>query len=221
MGISITYKGVIYIELSNRQKKIIKIVQENEPITSEQIAKNLNVTRATLRPDLAILTMMGILDARPKVGYFYSGKSAVNIIAQEVKNIKVKDMMSIPIIVTEESSVYDGIVTLFLEDVGTIFVVSNGSFTGIVSRKDFLKSVMGGADMNKVPIGMIMTRTPNVVTISPEENALAAAIKIIEHEVDSLPVVEKALEDGKEIIKVIGRISKSNITKLFVELCKE
>ncbi|MBU5675687.1 helix-turn-helix transcriptional regulator [Alkaliphilus sp. MSJ-5] len=212
---------MISIELSIRQKKIIKIVQENEPITSEQIAKSLSVTRATLRPDLAILTMVGILDARPKVGYFYSGKSSVNIFAQEVKNMKVRDIMSIPIIVTEESSVYDGVVTLFLEDVGTIFVVSKGSLTGIVSRKDFLKSAMGGVDMNKVPVGMIMTRSPNIATVSPEDNALEAAIKIMDHEVDSLPVVEKIKENGQDIVKVIGRISKSNITKLFVELCKE
>ncbi|QUH21034.1 helix-turn-helix transcriptional regulator [Alkaliphilus sp. B6464] len=212
---------MISIELSNRQKKIIKIVQENEPITSEQIAKSLSVTRATLRPDLAILTMVGILDARPKVGYFYSGRSSVNIFAQEVKNMKVRDIMSIPIIVTEESSVYDGVVTLFLEDVGTIFVVSKGSLTGIVSRKDFLKSAMGGVDMNKVPVGMIMTRSPNIATVSPEDNALEAAIKIMDHEVDSLPVVEKIKENGQDIVKVIGRISKSNITKLFVELCKE
>ncbi len=212
---------MISIELSIRQKKIIKIVQENEPITSEQIAKSLSVTRATLRPDLAILTMVGILDARPKVGYFYSGKSSVNIFAQEVKGMKVRDIMSIPIIVTEESCVYDGVVTLFLEDVGTIFVVSKGSLTGIVSRKDFLKSAMGGVDMNKVPVGMIMTRSPNIATVSPEDNALEAAIKIMDHEVDSLPVVEKIKENGQDIVKVIGRISKSNITKLFVELCKE
>ncbi len=213
---------MISIELTNRQKKIIKIVQENEPITSEKIAEIIKVTRATLRPDLAILTMIGILDARPKVGYFYSGKSTSNIFAQEVKDIKVKDIMSLPVIVSEESPVYEGIVTLFLEDVGTIFVVSDtGSLIGIVSRKDFLKSALGGSDMNKVPIGMIMTRSPNIVTISPEETALESAIKIIEHEVDSLPVVEKVKENDKEMLKVIGRISKSNIAKLFVELCKE
>lgn len=220
MTSSITYKGVIYIELSSRQKKIIKIVQESQPITSEQIAAHLFVTRATLRPDLAILTMIGILDARPKVGYFYSGKSAINIFTQEVKNVKITDIMSRPIIVTEESSVYDAIVTLFLEDVGTIFVVSKGSLTGIVSRKDFLKSAMGGVDMNKVPVGMIMTRSPNLVTVSLKDNPLEAAIKIMDHEVDSLPVIEKEIIDGNEFIRVIGRISKSNITKLFVELCK-
>ena len=176
-----------------------------------------------MRPDLAVLTMIGFLDARPKVGYFYSGKSNINIFAQKVKNIKTKDIMSIPVVVTEESSVYDGIVTLFLEDVGTIFVVSEngGSLTGIVSRKDFLKSTMGGIDMNRVPIGMIMTRSPNVITTSPEDNVLQAAIKIIDHEVDSLPVVLREKDGKQETVKILGRISKSNITKLFVELCKD
>lgn len=212
---------MIYIELSSRQRKIIEIVRENEPITSEKIAKQLGVTRATLRPDLAILTMLGILDARPKVGYFYSGKSTINIFAQKAKSIKVKDIMSLPVIVTENSSVYDSIVSLFLEDVGTIFVVSEGSLIGIVSRKDFLKSTIGGIDMNKVPIGMIMTRSPNIVTVSPEDNVLQAAIKLIDHEVDSLPVVLNEKDESKEKIKAIGRISKSSITKLFVELCKD
>lgn len=214
---------MIFIELSNRQRRIIEIVQENEPITSKQIAKYLSVTRATLRPDLAILTMIGILDARPKVGYFYSGESNINIFAQKAKSIKVEDIMSLPVIVTEESSVYDGIVTLFLEDVGTIFVVSGEecSLAGVVSRKDFLKSAMGGIDMSKVPIGMIMTRSPNIVTVSPEDNVLQAAIKIIDHEVDSLPVVLKEGEGKQAITKIFGRISKSNITKLFIELCRD
>ena len=63
------------IELNKRQEDILQIVKENGPITGEHIAERLNLTRATLRPDLAILTMAGFLDARPRVGYFYSGKS--------------------------------------------------------------------------------------------------------------------------------------------------
>lgn len=62
---------------------------------------------------------------------------------------------------------------------------------GAVSRKDFLKVAMGGTDMHKVPIGIIMTRMPNIVCVNTEDSAYYAAQKIIEHEVDSLPVVEK------------------------------
>ena len=63
-----------------------------------------------------------------------------------------------------------------------------------------------------------MTRTPNVVTASKNDTVIQAAKKIIEHEVDSMPVVEATTEGDKIINKVIGRISKTNITKLFLEM---
>lgn len=47
------------IELNKRQDAILQIVKENGPITGEHIAERLGLTRATLRPDLAILTMAG------------------------------------------------------------------------------------------------------------------------------------------------------------------
>nr|WP_278244305.1 helix-turn-helix transcriptional regulator [Caldisalinibacter kiritimatiensis] len=206
------------MQLTDRQKKIIDIVKREQPITSEAIAEKLSLTRATLRPDLAILTMSGILDARPKVGYFYSGKTALNFFSDQIKNIKVSDIKSVPVIVDEETTVYDAIVTLFLEDVGTIFVVSDGLLTGVVSRKDFIKSAIGGVEINKVPVGVIMTRMPNIVVVESHESILTAAEKIIEHEVDSLPVVEKCEDNGKMGYKVVGRISKTNITRVFVDL---
>ncbi|WP_350445864.1 helix-turn-helix transcriptional regulator [Anaeromonas frigoriresistens] len=207
------------MQLTKRQEKIIEIVKENEPITSEAIAKQLKLTRATLRPDLSILTMSGILDARPKVGYFYSGKSDINVFRDKIQSIKVEDIKSLPTIIDEETSVYDAIVTLFLDDVGSIFVTSNDCLTGIISRKDMLKSAIGNIDINKVPVAVIMTRMPNVIYLEEKESILEAAIKIIEHEVDSLPIVEKHKDDlGEEQLKVIGKISKTNITKLFVDL---
>ncbi|MGF7058724.1 helix-turn-helix transcriptional regulator [Brassicibacter mesophilus] len=208
------------IQLSARQEKIIDIVKDNQPITSEEIAKKLKLTRATLRPDLAILTMSGILDARPKVGYFYSGKEAFDFFSDQIKDIKVSDIKSVPIIVDEQTTVYDAIVTLFLEDVGSIYVISDGMLTGVVSRKDFLKSAIGGIDINKIPVGVIMTRMPNIATITPEESIIDAAIKIIEHQVDSIPVVEEIKVGNKQGLKVIGRISKTNIVRVFVDLCK-
>lgn len=212
---------MIIIELSQRQLKIIEIVKENEPITSEQIAQFLKVTRATLRPDLAILTMSGILDARPKVGYLYSGNSAVSIISEHVKRTKVSDIKSMPVVVDEQTTLYDALVSLFLEDVGSIYILSHGYLVGVVSRKDFLKNIMGGTDIHKMPVGLIMTRMPNIVMTYPHETALEAAIKIIEHEVDSLPVVEKFEEKGKEHFKVVGKVTKTNITRLFVELGRQ
>ena len=61
-----------------------------------------------------------------------------------------------------------------------------------------------------------MTRTPNVITASKDEEILLVVKKIIEHEVDSLPVVEASDDESK--LKIVGRISKTNITKLFLEM---
>nr|WP_317333430.1 helix-turn-helix transcriptional regulator [uncultured Romboutsia sp.] len=206
------------IQLNPRQLKIIDIVKENEPITSESIASILNVTRATLRSDLAILTMTGILDARPKVGYFYSGISGVSLVGNKIKDKKVKDIMSMPVVIKKDTNIYDSIVTMFLSDVGSIFIIDDSeNLCGIVSRKDLLKATIGSADINKMPVGMIMTRTPNVITVNKEDDVILAAKKIIEHEVDSIPVVEINEENTNEI-KVIGRLSKTNITKLFLEI---
>ena len=206
------------IQLNTRQLKIIDIVKENEPITSESIASMLKVTRATLRSDLAILTMTGILDARPKVGYFYSGINEASLAGNKIKDKRVKDIMSMPILIKQDTNVYECIVTMFLSDVGSIFIIDdNENLCGIVSRKDLLKATIGGGDINKMPVGMIMTRTPNVITVSKEDDVILATKKIIEHEVDSIPVVEINEEDSNDI-KVIGRLSKTNITKLFLDI---
>ncbi|WIV10705.1 helix-turn-helix transcriptional regulator [Proteiniborus sp. MB09-C3] len=210
---------MIDIQLSERQEKIIDIVKASQPITSEEIAKKLKFTRATIRPDLAILTMSGILDARPKVGYFYSGKEAFSFFSEQIKSMSVSDIKSVPIIVDEQTTVYDAIVTLFLEDVGSVYVTSDGLLTGVVSRKDFLKNAIGGMDLNKIPLGVIMSRMPNIITLSPEESVLDAATKIIEHQVDSLPIVEEIKLNNKSGYKIIGRVSKTNIVRVFVDLC--
>ncbi|WP_066495385.1 helix-turn-helix transcriptional regulator [Abyssisolibacter fermentans] len=209
---------MINIQFSTRQNKIIEIVKENQPISSEQIASILKVTRATLRTDLSILTMTGVLDARPKVGYFYTGESRSTLFLDQIKDIKVKDFESTPVVVDEGTSVYNAIVTLFLEDVGTIFVTSKGYLAGVVSRKDFLKSAIGTLDINKVPVGIIMTRMPNIVMTYPEESMYDVAVKIINHQVDSLPVVYKEENEKKILYKVVGKISKTSIASLFVDL---
>jgi CBS domain-containing protein len=206
------------IKLSLRQEEIIKLVKQNGPITSEALAQRLKVTRAALRPDLAILTMTGILEARPKVGYIYSKKPTYSLIYDYIRNIKVIDVMSEPVIVNENTLVYDAIVHLFLNDVGTLFIQNNGYLVGAVSRKDFLKIAMGGTDMHKVPVGVIMTRMPNIVFVEKEDAVYLAAQRIMEHEVDSLPVIERVFENSKENFKIVGKVSKTNITRLFVKL---
>jgi len=212
-------KVVIPIELSSRQVMIVDIVKKYEPITSEQIADKLNLTRSALRPDLAILTMMGILEARPRVGYFFTGKIPQNLISKRIKDIKVDKIKAVPTVITEGTSVYDAIVTLFLADVGTLFVTGeDGCLTGLVSRKDLLKIAIGNADIHKIPVGIVMTRMPNIITVTPEESVYEAAKKIVDHQVDALPVVKVEFDGNREKVKIIGKVTKTTITKLFVEM---
>lgn len=213
---------MIAIEFTSRQKQIIELVRNNQPITSEQLAAKLNMTRAALRPDLTILTMSDILEARPKVGYFYSGKSVSNIGCDFVKSIKVSELKSSPVVVDESTTVYDAIVTLFLMNVGTIFVQNNGALTGVVSRKDFIKIAIGNNDIRSMPVGVIMTRMPNVIYIKDTDSAYDAVERLIAHDIDSLPVVEPYKdEDGRELFKITGKISKTRIAKLLYDMCKQ
>lgn len=206
------------IELNKRQEKILEIVKENGPITGENIAEKLNLTRATLRPDLAILTMAGFLDARPRVGYFYTGKSGTQLLTDNLNKLYVKDYQSIPVVVNENVSVYDAICTMFLEDVGTLFVVDRESLlVGVLSRKDLLRASIGKQELTNIPVNIIMTRMPNITMCEKEDLLIDIAKKLIEKQIDALPIV-KETEKGFE---VIGRITKTNLTKAFLALAED
>lgn len=209
------------IELTKRQEQILQIVKDEGPITGEHIAEKLSLTRATLRPDLSILTMSGYLEARPRVGYFYSGRPASSVISERLHKLLVNDYKAVPIVVSESASAYDAIVTLFLEDVGTLFVVNQrGYLAGVISRKDLLRASLGNKTLEDVPVSIIMSRMPNIITCAPEETLYAAAKKLIDFQIDSLPVVRPSEDDSKQM-ELIGRVTKTTIAKAFVELGSE
>jgi len=206
------------MELNKRQMEILEIVKANVPITGEQISERLGLARATIRPDLAILTMAGYLDARPRVGYFYSGKKPAQSIEESMIGMKVRDFQSMPVVVTEQISVYDAICHIFLEDVGTLFVVDSNTFlTGVLSRKDLLRTSLGGNDLNKMPVHVIMTRMPNITYCKKQDTLIDVAKKMMDKQIDSLPVIE----ENAEGLKVVGRITKTNITRAFLSLGDE
>ena len=209
---------MLTIELSKRQEQILEIVKGNGPITGEHIADRLHLTRATLRPDLAILTMAGFLDARPRVGYFYTGKTGVQLLTDNLQKLIVKDYQSIPVVVNENVSVYDAIVTMFLEDVGTLFVVdSHSKLVGVLSRKDLLRASIGNQELTTLPVNIIMTRMPNLTICYRDDLLIDVAKKLIDKQIDSIPVV-KDVDNGYE---VIGRITKTNITRALVTLTED
>lgn len=206
--------------MTERQARIVEIVKKSSPITGEQIAAKLDLTRATLRPDLTILTMAGVLEARPRVGYFFKEKREPSPIAERLRQLRVGDFKSMPAVVRENVSIYDAIVAMFTQNVGSLIVVSEDRvLLGMVSRKDLLKAALGKHDLQQVPVGVIMTRMPNIIMTTPDEPVMEAARKLVQHEVDSLPVVEGFIdENGDERYEVVGRFTKTNLSKLFLDI---
>ncbi len=211
------------IELSARQLQIVELVKANAPITGEQIAEMLGLSRPTLRSDLALLVMLGLVDAKPKVGY--TPGSSVNTGSQasrKLLGLKVRDVQAIPVVVRDQASVHDAVVALFLENVGSLIVVGeDGCLSGIISRKDLLKFTFGNASASSMPVSMVMTREPNVIHVTPEESVIDAANKMIHHQVDSLPVVVPVKSEeagGRTRWEVVGRVTKTIMTKILLDL---
>ncbi|WP_301859622.1 helix-turn-helix transcriptional regulator [uncultured Megasphaera sp.] len=207
------------LSLSERQETILRIVKESSPITGQRIANQLHVTRAALRSDLAVLTMLKLIDARPKLGYFFIGDKEMDLLSQKIMDIGIDTCLSQPVVVGEHTSVYDVIIAMFTEDVGTVFVGTDNILAGVVSRKDLLKTAMGNNDLRALPVRMVMTPVSKLIYAQVHEKALVAAQRMIEYEVDCLPVVRVLDTDDAERkdLQIVGRISKTNITRLFVE----
>ena len=162
--------------------------------------------------------MAGFLDARPRVGYFYTGKTGVQLLTDNLQKLIVKDYQSIPVVVNENVAVYDAIVTMFLEDVGTLFVVdSDSKLVGVLSRKDLLRASIGNQELTTLPVHIIMTRMPNLTICHRDDLLIDVAKKLIDKQIDAVPVV-KDVDNGYE---VLGRITKTNITRALVTLTED
>jgi len=192
--------------LTKRQNEILMMIKEKSPISGDEIARNLSVTKSALRTDFSILTGLKLITSKPNKGYIYNGCTA---------NV-VKNHMSPQNSIDITTSVYDAVIHLFNYDLGNLSVVQTGFLVGIISRKDLLKSALHGKNMEKIPVSMIMTRMPNIVYCFENDSVPDAIEKIIKHEIDSLPVLRK--ENGKLIL--VGRFTKTNAIKLYYQELK-
>lgn len=200
--------------MTDRQREIVEMVKAESLLTGDAIADKLGLSRATIRSDLSILTMMNILGARPRVGYFYTGKTEITLLTERVRQITIESTMSLPVVVDVNTTIYDAIVSMFLENVGTLYITEDGYLKGVVSRKDMLRSTISRDDLTTIPVAMVMSRMPNIHYVYGTDSVLEGARKIFLQDIDGLPVVED--ENGK--LKVVGRFTKTNIVKLFDEI---
>ncbi|MGL6064375.1 MAG: CBS domain-containing protein [Fusobacteriaceae bacterium] len=217
------------MELTQRQIKIVEIIKEHKSIKGEEIAEKLCLTRSALRTDFSILVNSNIIKSKQKIGYVYNEESRdkkdikekniknENINCSKTKKNYIYEIMSKPITVDYNMSIYETILFIFHNDVGTLFITKNNALVGLVSRKDLLKSTIGEKNIENIPINVIMTRMPNIVLIKENDEIISGVEKIINQEIDSLPVVREYMEEEKIMYLVVGRVTKTNITKLYLE----
>ncbi|GAB2720045.1 helix-turn-helix transcriptional regulator [Paenibacillus thermoaerophilus] len=174
-----------------------------------------------MRSDLAILVMLGLVEAKPKVGYFPGKKlEREHPQAARLLDMRVKDVMSLPSVVRSSDTVSDAAVTIFMRDVGSLAVLDEeGLLTGVVSRKDLLKVFLaGGANAGQLPVVTAMTRQANLVTVEPETRLAEAARILIRYHIDGVPVVRPAQNrSGEPRYEVVGRLTKTHLTSIFVD----
>jgi CBS domain-containing protein len=199
--------------------ELLELVKRHAPVTGEQLAEYLGVSRPTLRSDLSLLVMLGMLDAKPKVGYFLGNTyRASSEPMQQFQALKVREVQGVPVNVPDSLSVHDAVITLFTENADTLLVVNEQKrFVGIVTPKDLLKITLGNAGASTIPVSMVMTRYPNIVTLMPDDSVLDAIRKMSQHQVDCLPVVMPRGDNSSES-ELSGWVSKSNIIRLIADI---
>lgn len=210
------------IQLSTRQLELLDLVKRHAPITGEQLAEYLSVSRPTLRSDLSLLVMLGLLDAKPKVGYFLGNTYRTSSEPlQQFNSMKVREVQGVPVNVPDSLSVHDAVITLFTENADTLLVVNEQKrFVGIVTPKDLLKITLGNAGAISIPVSMVMTRYPNIVTLMPDDSVMDAIRKMSLHQIDCLPVIVPREEQAADP-EVTGWVSKSNIIRLMADIAMD
>ena len=212
-GIYIEYRKVFCeLKLSERQKKIVEIVKDQQPLSGEKISDLLDISRATLRSDLSFLTLVGILKATPKVGYTYSGSDLESVFFFDTFRKEVADIMTSPVLVTSDSYIQDAIITLFMYDADVIYVIDEDKLLlGIMSRKDLLRASLN-SNIASTPVAVCMTRMPHIKTCHKNMNILEAAVLLQDYAIDSLPIVDQENER-----QILGSVTKTALLDYIIQ----
>ena len=200
------------MKLSERQKKIVEIVKMHQPLSGEKISDLLDISRATLRPDLSFLTLVGMLKATPKIGYTYSGLDLETLFFFDTFQKEVAEIMTSPVLVTHDSYIQDAIITLFMYDADVLYVIDEDKLLlGIMSRKDLLRASLNSS-IQKTPVAVCMTRMPHIITCQKDMNILEVAALLQDQAIESLPVVDESNDR-----KVVGCVTKSALLDYIIQ----
>jgi len=195
------------MELTSRQKEIVEIVKTEEPVTSQELASRLNLTRAALRTDLALLTMAGFLEAKPRVGYFYNRQNSPVWLSKALQETGVETVQGLPVVINQEATVHNAVVQLFLEETETLFVVEEGNkVVGLVQAKDLLKVLIGGGENKDLPVKVAMSPLTSKQQLTENDSIYQALLFLQDEPVGAVPVFD---EGGN----LVGRVTREGILR--------
>ena len=94
---------------------------------------------------------------------------------------------------------------------GSLLVLENDDFVGILTERDVLKAVATGASLTETPVSQVMTK--DVVTVGPGTSLREAARIMAEHWIRHLPVRDNA--------KLVGIISQRDLVGILAGALNE
>jgi CBS domain-containing protein len=103
----------------------------------------------------------------------------------------IADVMSLRVVtVKPEESVGLAIARMLEENVGSVAVCEGSRLVGIFTERDVLRLAGENSELQELKIGDVMTRA--VLTVSPDDDVLGAAMVMAERRIRHLPVVQDA-----------------------------
>jgi CBS domain-containing protein len=121
---------------------------------------------------------------------------------------RISDVMSMRVVtVKPDDSVQVAIARMLEENVGSVAVCTQNELVGIFTERDVLRMAGEGSGFGDALVGDVMTRSP--VTVSPDDDVLAAARLMSERRIRHLPVVEMG--------NVLGLVGIRDVMRTLVE----
>jgi CBS domain-containing protein len=122
---------------------------------------------------------------------------------------RIADVMSLRVLtVTPDETVQLAIARMLEENVGSVAVCEGNHLVGIFTERDVLRLAGENTELQALRIGDVMTR--RVLTVSPDDDILAAGALMAERRIRHLPVVQ----DGM----VMGIVGLRDVTRSLLEL---
>jgi CBS domain-containing protein len=122
---------------------------------------------------------------------------------------RIADVMSLRVLtVTPDETVQLAIARMLEENVGSVAVCEGNHLVGIFTERDVLRLAGENSELQALKVGDVMTR--RVLTVSPDDDILAAGALMAERRIRHLPVVQ----DGM----VMGIVGLRDVTRSLLEL---